>query len=146
MLNCTSLVISYVIAFLMSSIIYYQINIILYGSFHTSCITFHIQSYTKYRFISYICVISRSFYHISSHIILARGSSTFPRAPKTLRFQIWVSLNEALTVPKMFVGGVSTYIYHGSSLPEKSNISIYIYLYIYINEEMYIYIFIRDNC
>lgn len=55
MLNCTSLVISYVIAFLMSSIIYYQINIILYGSFHTSCITFQIQSYTKYRFISYIC-------------------------------------------------------------------------------------------
>lgn len=146
MLNCTSLVISYVIAFLMSSIIYYQINIILYGSFHTSCITFHIQSYTKYRFISYICIISRSFYHISSHIILARGSSAFPRAPKTLRFQIWVSLNEALTVPKMFVGGVSTYIYHGSSLPEKSNISIYISIYLYKWRNVYIYIFIRDNC
>ena len=125
MLNCTSLVLSYVIAFLMSSIIY-QINIILYGSFHTSCITFHIQSYTKYRFISYIyiCIISRSFYHMSSHIILAGGSSAVPRTPKTLRFQIWVSLNEALTVPKcLLMEYLLTSVYHCSSLPEKSNIS-----------------------
>ena len=124
-------------SYIIRSTSYCMVHFILHASRFISNHTPNIVSF-------HIYVISRSFYHISSHIILARGSSAFPRTPKTLRFQIWVSLNEALTVPKN-VCWWSIYLHQSTMAVVYQKRAIY--LYIYINEEMlYIYIVISDNC
>ena len=96
--------------------------------------------------------ISFHFIYMSFHVVfiiyqvISYWPAVLPRSPE--RQKPWdFRFGSAWTKPWqsqkcLLMEYLLTSVYHGSSLPEKSNISIYLYKW----RNVYIYIFISDNC
>lgn len=96
--------------------------------------------------------ISFHFIYMSFHVVfiiyqvISYWPVVLPRSPE--RQKPWdFRFGSAWTKPWqsqkcLLMEYLLTSVYHGSSLPEKSNISIYLYKW----RNVYIYIFISDNC